>query len=386
MSATFAQIPFTDIPFPKSEYERRQKKVLEAVARAELDALVVTAHGHLGYLSGYDGTGAYFMPFPLIFVPGRAPTYVVREYELNGVRAESCIDEIVGYKEQPDFARVCADVLRQLGLANKRVGFELGCWNLAPADIGALQARLSDMKVADASRLVSSVMAVKNESEINAIRDAMSMTDVALHAFQESLRDGITEAEMAATIQGEVRKAGGEDVRLVSIGFGERTKLPHTKLTRHPLSNNEAAMVELGGVKQGYVAPLVRGAVFGRHPETESLHSLAEEALEAAITAIKSGVMAGEVDAVARKVIVRSARPQALNHRVGYQTGAPWNERGNVSLEPGATDILETGMTVHMPMILIGEGGYMIGCSETVLVTERGAEILSRTPHTLYRK
>lgn len=378
-------IPFTGAPFPKSEYERRQKKVLEAVARANLDALVVTAHGHLRYLSGYDGMGAYFMPFPLILVPGRAPTYVVREYELTGVRAESIIDDIVGYTEQPDFAKVCADVLRRLGLEGKRVGFELGCWNLAPADVSGLQSRLPDMKIADASRLLSSVMAVKNELEINAMRGAMAMTDVAVRAFQQSLRDGITEADMAAAIQGEVRKAGGDEVRLVSIGFGERTKLPHTKLTRHPMRNNEPAMVEVGGLKHGYVGPLVRAAVLGRHPEAESLHALAEEALEAAIAAIKPGVTAGEVDAAARKVIERSARPQALNHRVGYQTGAPWSERGNISLEPGATDILQASMTLHMPMILLGEGGYLIGCSETVLVTERGAEILSGTPHTLHR-
>ncbi|MCK1605898.1 aminopeptidase P family protein [Bradyrhizobium sp. 166] len=378
-------IPFTGAPFPKSEYERRQKKVLEAVTRADLDAVVVTAHGHLRYLSGYDGMGAYFMPFPLILVPGRAPTYVVREYELTGVRAESYIDEIACYTEQTDFAKVCADVLRRLGLAGKRVGFELGCWNLAPADVSALQERLPEMKVADASRLVSSVMAVKNELEIRAIRDAMAMTDVAVRAFQQSLREGITEIEMAAAMQGEVRKAGGDEVRLVSIGFGERAKLPHTKLTRHPITNNEPAMVEVGGIKQGYAGALVRGAVLGRHPEAETLHSLAEEALEAAIGAIKPGATAGEVDAAARQVIERSVRPQALNHRVGYQTGAPWGERGNISLEPGATDILMTSMTVHMPVILLGNDDYLFGCSETLLVTERGAEILSRTPHTLYR-
>ncbi|MGY4399220.1 M24 family metallopeptidase [Bradyrhizobium sp. USDA 3315] len=385
MSKILASVPLTGIPFPRLEYEGRQKKVLEAVVRAGLDALVVTAHGHLRYLTGYDGMGAYFMPFPLILAPGRAPTYVVREYELNGVRAESCIDEIVGYREQQDFANVCADVLRSLGLAGKRVGFELGCWNLAPADVAALQVRLPNMKMVDAVRLLSMAMVVKSELEIQIMRDAMVMTDVAVRAFQQLLRPGITEAEMALVIESEVRKAGGDEVRLVSIGFGDRTKLPHTKPTRHSIRNNEPAMVELGGMKYGYAAGLVRSAVLGRHPETEALHALAEEVLEAAIAAIKPGAMAGEVDAAARRMIERSARPRALNHRVGYQTGAPWNERGNLSLEPGATDILEVGMTLHLPIILLGENGYLFGCSENVLVTERGAEILSRTPHALYR-
>lgn len=59
-------IPLTGVPFPRYEYERRQLNVLAAVASAGLDALVVTAHGHLRYLSGYDGSGGYFAPFPLI--------------------------------------------------------------------------------------------------------------------------------------------------------------------------------------------------------------------------------------------------------------------------------------------------------------------------------
>lgn len=100
---------------------------------------------------------------------------------------------------------------------------------------------------------------------------------------------------------------------------------------------------------------------------------------------IKPGVTAEAVDAAARNVVERSGRPRAFRHRTGYQTGIHWTERGNLSLEPNAADILEPGMTFHMPIILFSEGGHLFGCSEHVLVTERGAEILSRTPHMLYR-
>ncbi|MFQ3459530.1 Xaa-Pro peptidase family protein [Bradyrhizobium sp. UFLA01-814] len=385
MATTFSAIPFAGAPFPRSEYERRQKKVLEAIERANLDGLLVTAHGHLRYLTGYDGQGGYFMPFPLILAPGRKPTFVVREYEVNGVRAESCIDEIVGYVQQEDFAKVCSDVLRRYGLENRRVGFELGCWNLAPADVNALGARLPNMKIADATHLVASVSVVKGELEIEAMRDAMAMTDVAVHTFLGALRDGVTEAEVAAAIHGEVRKAGGDDLRLVSLGFGERNKLPHGKPMRHPIRNNEPAMIEVGGIKHAYCAGLVRSAVLGRHPETESLHALAEQALEAALAATKPGVTAGEVDAAGREVIERSGRSEVFRHRTGYQIGINWGERGNLSLEPGAADLLAPGMILHMPFILFSENGYLFGCSENVLVTEREAEILSRIPRTLYR-
>lgn len=385
MAMKFKEIPLTGIAFPRPEYERRQQKVYEAIARAKLDALLVTAHGHLQYLTGYDGSGAYFAPFPLILVPGRAPTYVVREYEVPSIRADSCVEEIVTYTQQHDLAKVCADVLRRYGLQDRTVGLELGCWNLAPTDVSALQAQLPHIKIADATRLVPSVAAVKGELEIEAMRSSMAMTDLAIRTFQKSLREGVTEAEVAKTIAVEVEKAGSVVRSPYTLVFGERTKLPHGRPTRNPINKNEPAVVEIGVGNRGYVAGLLRSAVLGRHPETESLHKLADEALEAAIAAIKPGVSAGEVHAATRKVIDRSGRPEVFRHRTGYQSGINWTARAHLSLEPNAADLLEVDMTLHMPILLFSENGYIVGCSEHVLVTERGAEILSGTPHTLYR-
>lgn len=385
MTTTSSMVPLTRLPFPDTEYERRQQKVFAAMERANLDALVVTAHGHLQYLSGYDGLGAYFMPFPLILVAGQKPTFVIREYELSSVRPNSCVQEIVTYKDQEGFAPVCADTIRRFGLNGRRIGLELGCWNLAPADVSALQANLPDAKFADATRLVATVAAVKTEMELEAMRLAMELTDVAVRTFQQSLREGITEAEVVANIDQEVEKAGGVIKKpSVTLLFGERTKLSHGRAQQNRINNNEPAFVELAGLKNGYPCGLVRSAVLGRHAETEILHDLSIEVLEAVISAIKPGATAGEVDAAGREVLKQHGRPDLLNHRVGYQTGINWVERGNISLQPGATDILEPNMTFHMPIILRGESGYQFGTSEHVVVTEEGAEILSRTPHTLY--
>ncbi|QQN67165.1 aminopeptidase P family protein [Bradyrhizobium diazoefficiens] len=383
---TFSAIPLTGIPFPKSEYERRQKNVFEAVGHAKLEALLVTSHAHLQYLTGYDASaGAYFAPFPLILVPGREPTFVVRAYDEAAARANSCIDEIVCYIHRPDFVRVTADVLRSCGLQAKKIGFELDAWGLAPTDVNALQAQLPEMKIIDATDVVRLVKARKSELELNLMRRVMALTDLAIQTFQRSLRAGITETEMAAVLSRKLEEAGGK-LRLPVLAFGERTRLPHGVPAQHSIRNNEPALIECGGAIDGYSVGVCRGAVLGRHPETEALHALSEEALEAAITAIKPGVTAGVVDAAARKVIERTGRPELFRHRTGYSTCPQWSgHRGNVSLEPNAADILEAGMTFHMPIHLFGKSGYIFGCSEHVLVTQGGAEILSRIPHKLYR-
>ena len=359
---------------------------MTAADRAGFDAIVVTSLGHLRYLCGYDGRGAYFAPFPLILVPGRSPIFVVRQYEEPAVRAHSCIQDLALYTQQFDMPKVFAEVIRACGLEGGRVGFELGCWNLAPADLNAIQQQLPNLTIADATRLVPSVWAVKSALEIATMRDAIEITDLAVLTFQRLLREGITELEMQRSIDTEVYAAGGE-LRSASttLVFGDRARVPHGAPTRHPIGNNQPAMIEIGGSKHGYAAGLVRSAVVGRHAESESVHAIAEDALNAAIAAIKPGVEAGEVDAAARKVIERAGRPGAFRHRTGYLTGINWGERGNISLEPEATEVLKHNMTLHMPIILFAETGHLVGCSQHVLVTELGAEILSSTPHGLHR-
>ncbi|MCK1518800.1 Xaa-Pro peptidase family protein [Bradyrhizobium sp. 17] len=385
MNQISSSIPLAGVPFPRAEYERRQQKVLEAVTGAHLDGLLVTALGHARYLTGYYGGGSYFGPFPLILAPGRPPTYVVREYEAQTVRSYSCVDEIVTYTQERDFARVCGDVLRRYGLHSKRIGLELRCWNVTPSDVYKLEAELPGMTVIDATELVGSVAAIKSELELDAMRHAMAMTEVAVSSFQETLRIGVTEAETSAAMQAAVKRAGGEELRVVSLVFGERTRLAHGLPADHPISLNEPAVTEIGGVKFGYAAGLVRTAVVGRHSEVESLLALSNEVLDTAINMIKPGVAAEEVDQTVRKMIERSGHPLAFRNKAGYQTGIHWSERGDMDIVPGVKDILKPWMTVHMPIMLFGRKGHIIGCSDHLLVTECGAKSLSSTPRTLHR-
>lgn len=383
----FSAIPLTGIPFPKSEYDRRQQKVLEAIARAEIDALLVTHHAHIQYLTGYDPAGgAYFAPFPLILIPGRAPSIVVRDYDVAAVHANGCIEDIVPYAQRRDFAKGCAAVLQRHGLKGKKIGLELDAWGLAPADVSMLEAQLPEAKFTDATDVVRLAKAVKSELELQVMREAMALTDLAYQTLYCSLREGITELEMASIIEAELSKAGGQ-LALPVLAFGERTRLPHLLPARHPIGKNEPVLVEMGGKLKGYAAGVCRSAVLGRHAEAESLHALANESLEAAIAVMKPGVAAGAVDAAARKVVAeRSGGAHLFRHRTGYSTGPQWSgQRANVSLEPGEADILEAGMTFHMPIHLFGKKGHIIGCSEHVLVTEGGVEVLSRTARVLHQ-
>lgn len=134
------------------------------------------------------------------------------------------------------------------------------------------------MKITDATDVVRLIKAVKGDLELDVTRKAMPRTDLAIATFQDCLRDEITEAEMAAALSEKLNKAGGRLVMPV-LAFGERSKLPHGLPARHPIKNNEPPLIECGGAKSGYSVGVYRGAVVGRHPETEALHDVAPERL-----------------------------------------------------------------------------------------------------------
>src|SRR6266536_1893919 len=121
-------IPLTGPPFPRAEYEARWAAVAGRMEELGVDAMAVTAPTHLRYLCGYDGSGGYFAPFPLVVAPGAEPRMVCRKYDEDAVRAQSVLTQVATYLGHADFVLAWADALHALRLDRGRVGLELGAW------------------------------------------------------------------------------------------------------------------------------------------------------------------------------------------------------------------------------------------------------------------
>jgi Xaa-Pro aminopeptidase len=367
--------------FTRTEYERRRQAVLAKLAAAEVDAIAVTADLHVRYLAGSDDDGVWTSP--LILAPGRPATFVLRRYDEDRVRADGSVDELVTFFGEDDVVPVWADTLRALGLERARLGLELDCWGVTPRDVQELARLLPDLRIVDVSRLVVEVMDVKSDEEVAVLRRAMALTRVGVEAFYGALREGASEAEVLLATWGALVEAGSETPRISALLLGERSALPHGMPARARLEPGGVAFTELSGVQAGYCAGLVRTAVLGRNPAAEELHRVAEEAQQAAIDALRPGATTGEVDAACRGVVERAGRGETFRHRTGYTIGLGWQGRGNTSLKPGGRDIIQQGMAFHMPTILFERGRFGVGCSETVLVTAAGAEVLSGVSRAL---
>lgn len=361
--------------FSDAEYRRRHEAVIGSMPELGLDALVVTYSLHVEYLTGT--WGSQFWVSPVILVPGRPPGFLVREFEADRVTIESRVPVLGTYFDREDAVAAWASALRDLGLADARLGLELDNDGLTYRDVTELQRHLPGLTIVDASHVLPRLMAVKSSEELEAMRAAMTLTERAIQVFKTSLIPGVTETAVRSRMREEVLAAGSEDLR-GEVVFGRHSAVPHGRNTATVLRTDDLAVTEVSGYVNGYCAALCRTAVVGRQREARAVYDVAREAVDAALSAMRPGALAGDVDRAARDAVESAGHGQTFRHRTGYSNGLRANGRRNISLSPGATDVLEDGMTFHTPVILFVRGRFSVACSETAVVSHAGGQSLSR--------
>jgi Xaa-Pro dipeptidase len=145
---------------------------------------------------------------------------------------------------------------------------------------------------------------------------------------------------------------------------------------------------ELSASVRRYHAPQGR-TVYLDHAPREAFEA-AESALAglvAAREALRPGAVTGEVYAAWQRVVAGAATSsQPLRHHCGYLVGIgfppSWVGGGAVlGIRAGGEVEIAPGMTFHLMSWVTWPTGHVV--SDTVLVTDTGAELLTTTPREL---
>lgn len=377
------------LAFPLEEYERRLRAVREEMERRGLSALVLFGPENLFYLLGFESIG--FSSFQLALIPAVAePLLLVREMEAPGaVRSSWIASAPVTVTDGDDHVAAAVAFLRGAVADHSRLGIERTASFCTAVTYLAIVDGLTGIDVADGSGIVESVRRTKSSVEIDFIRRAARYTEAGMRAAMDTIRAGVTENDVAAAAAAAIYSAGSEYMCSAPIvTSGPRSGIAHTTFARRRLAQGDAILVELGAVHGRYAGPLMRTAVIG--PPSKlilDMFDTCERALSAAICSIRPGVTAGSVHAECQRVIDASGFSANFRKRLGYSVGVgfppDWGEGHIIDLSHGATTILEPGMVFHMPPALREHLVAGVGCSETVLVTGEGVEVITEFPREL---
>lgn len=257
--------------------------------------------------------------------------------------------------------------------------------HLSSRELAAARKALKGVALKDASGCVEQQRLRKGRTEISRIRRACAIADSALEKLRRSRITGRTEREVAWLLETVMREAGSEPLPFeIIVASGPRSAMPHGVATRRVIRPGELVVVDLGARVDGYCSDMTRTFATGKlSARQEEIYRTVEEAQRRAAAAVRPGVRAAEVDAVARGVITAAGYGQAFGHSLGHGVGLEAHELP--VLAPRSRDVLEAGMTVTVEPGIYRERTGGVRIEDTVLVGARGPVILTRFPRGLIR-
>lgn len=352
---------------------KRLKRVRHSLEAAGANALLETHPANVYYLSGFTGDSGMLLVEPLsvtLFTDGRFT--IQARAEAPGVRTQihrggSLMAPVGAYLRRRSRLRVA--------VAPARVS--LAGWTALKKAAGKGARWLAVDGLVDQHR------AVKDESEIDRIRDAARVGSEVMEETIRLVRPGVTELDLAAEIGYRMRRKGasGESFEAI-VAAGPRSALPHARPTARQIGRNELVVLDLGAILRRYCSDLTRTVYVGSAPSrVRKWYQAVLEAQSAARDVVKAGITTGAVDAAARGLLQRKGLGRYFVHSTGHGIGLEIHE--DPRLARGQKRLLETGNVITLEPGVYVEGVGGIRIEDDVLVTSRGAEILTTAPREL---
>ena len=383
------------------EYERRVEKVRKVLRRRRLDALYLTNSTSIFYLTGYSFITTE-RPAALIIPLDGKITFMGPLLEKDHVPLKTrIIEEVKTYTDYPGEKHPIdyfADFLKEMKLANKRIGIDnkagaAGIWGYKGPPITK---KLRGAKFVDMKDLIPSMRLIKSEEEITLIRESAKWANLAHSLLQEYTEEGLWDVEvaLAATYEAStiMKKTLGpeyEPLRRsvpVSAGFrgqvGEMSAIPHSMATKRVIRKGDVVVTGASADVGGYSCELERTMIVGKPTAKQKRYfNVMVKAQEAAFNTFKPGVKCSEIDKATIRVFKKAGLMHLVKHHSGHGLGLeghepPWLDIGN-------DELLKAGMVVSCEPGIYETGFAGFRHSDTVLITEDGAEIITYYPRDL---
>ena len=266
------------------------------------------------------------------------------------------------------------EMLKSYAGLKGKVGVEMA--QLPAALFVILQSVLPQATFVDLGQSIDPLRAVKTAAEIEKIRAALRLADLAQFEIRKHLQPGITELELWTLVKSKVElAAGGRVPVLADLVAGVRTGDIGGLPSSYALRPGDPVMLDFVPRSDGYWGDNCNGYFVGQaSTELEKIFHVVHKALKTGAEAIKPGLRANELDGLVRSYI-RQAGFEPYPHHTGHGLGATFHDEPRIvpyntqPLAPGMVLVLEPG--IYLP----GVGGVRL--EDAFLVTDGGCELLT---------
>lgn len=262
--------------------------------------------------------------------------------------------------------------LEERGLTDARIGLDEK--NLSPQEFDHFKSALPQAKIVPGHHIFRMIRMVKTDEAIEKLRKAALINQKGMEAVLKALRVGITERELYAIFEEEVRREGGIPYHGI-FKFGTRGSLPTggSGHTDDRLKNGEGVKLDSDTIFADHYADMALTASMGKpSKKLMEYYRGVYSGLQEAERVIKPGITAAEVFNATLDAVRKNGIPHYGRHHVGHGLGLECYDLPLIT--PKNETILEQGtvFNIEVPYYEIGWG--CVHAENTFVVTKTGCE------------
>jgi Xaa-Pro dipeptidase len=349
---------------------------LPRASRAKYDALFLSAGSSLHYFTGIRWNLSERLLGLLIPREG-TPVLVVPAFEEARLREKMRFPlEVRAWQEDESPTKIVAAALADRGIRSGAIGVEE---TTGFTFFDHFHQAAPGFDYVSADPVTIGCRARKSEHELQLMRLACETTFDVFRAVFTSLKEGMSQDDIAHLVDAGFTKMGLQGEALVLLGAS--AALPHGTLQPQKLRDGDVVLIDGGCTVECYQSDVTRTGVFGKPTEKiANAYEIVRKAQDAALDAARAGRLSGTVDDAARAVITSAGYGpdyKFFTHRLGHGIGLDGHE--HPYLVRGSRTILEPGMTFSNEPGIYVPGEFGMRCEDDMVIAADGpAQLLTQ--------
>ena len=223
----------------------------------------------------------------------------------------------------------------------------------------------------------------KDKRELEIIKDAEKIGDMAFAHILDYLHAGVSEREIAFELEMFMRKSGASGLSFETIvASGVRSAMPHGVASDKFIETGDFVTLDFGCRYKGYCSDMTRTVVIGKaDSKQKEIYDIVLKAQTTALASLKNGISCSDVDKIARDIITDAGYGENFGHSLGHSVGIELHEMPVFS--PKSTDTLQNGnvLSVEPGIYIDGWGGVRI--EDLIAVSDCEVINLTNSPKEL---
>ncbi len=347
--------------------------VREILKAKELDAILISDGYNMRYITGFSGATGY------VYISDKQAVILTDSRYTEAAEKENTGFEVIEISVEKGYYAWLKELAEKDGAV--KVGFE---------DQSVLYSQYASLcrnqvfpKLMEVGNILERMRIVKSEEELEYLRKAEEIGDMAFAHILKFIKPGMTELEIAAELEAEMKRNGAENLSFDTIvASGPNSSLPHAVPGMRRVQDGDFITMDFGCKYNGYCSDMTRTIVLGKASDKQKeIYNIVLKAQLAALDAVKAGVKGKDIDKVARDIITEAGYGKNFGHGLGHSVGLFIHESPRFSSTEETEILANTIETVEPGIYIPGFGGVRI--EDMIIVTEDGHINLAHSPKEL---